>query len=175
MKKKQKKIEKRICVVCGCEFIVGYNKNGRKSKSKTCSKQCRHILYVNIGKENFIKVKNSGRFVGWKSRNITSYAEKFWEGVLTNNNIAYKREKRILKYFLDFYLEKNGIYIDLEIDGKQHKYEERMLHDKKRDEDLRKHGIVIYRIEWNKISTDEGKKLMKTKIEQFLSFYDKIQ
>lgn len=132
-------------------------------------------MCVNTGKENFIKVKNSGRFVGWKSRNITSYAEKFWEGVLTNNNIAYKREKRILKYFLDFYLEKNGIYIDLEIDGKQHKYEERMLHDKKRDEDLRKHGIVIYRIEWNEISTDEGKKLMKVKIEQFLSFYDKIQ
>lgn len=59
----------------------------------------------------------NGTHSGWKSRNIKSYAEIFFETVLNNNHIQYEREKHVGKYFLDFVIGT----IDLEIDGKQHR------------------------------------------------------
>lgn len=68
--------------------------------------------------------------------------------VLDNNNISYTREDfSTKKYFLDFLIEKNGKKIDLEIDGKQHKYEDRKDHDKERDEYLTGLGYIVYRVE----------------------------
>ena len=112
-------------------------------------------------------------FRGWKSRNIISYAERFWMNALDNNNIKYQKEYSLNgKYFLDFLLEKNGKKIDLEIDGKQHQYEERKIHDKKRDEYIISEGYIVYRISWNRISTKSGSLLMKEKIDKFLEFYN---
>lgn len=37
--------------------------------------------------------------------------------------------------------------IDLEIDGKQHKYSENIIHDKIRDEYLISLGYIVYRID----------------------------
>ena len=65
------------------------------------------------------------------TRNISSFAEKFWERVLDNNGISYTREFRFVKYFLDFKIEVGNIVLDLEIDGHQHIY--RVEHDKQRD------------------------------------------
>ena len=51
--------------------------------------------------------------------------------VLDNNSIKYEHNKPIRKsdginnYFLDFYIEVGDVKIDLEIDGKQHKYTDR--------------------------------------------------
>ena len=116
---------------------------------------------------------DEGRFVGWKTRNIKSYAETFWHNVLQNNNIEYISEYFIdKKYFLDFYIIKNGVEIDLEIDGKQHK--SRKEHDKIRDEYITSKGIVVYRIDWNEINSKKGSLMMKEKIDNFLDFYNNI-
>lgn len=68
-------------------------------------------------------------------------------------------------YFLDFLIGKN---IDLEIDGKQHGYNERSEKDIEHDEILIKNGYVVYRIAWNEITSDEGSSLMKEKSIVFL-------
>ena len=65
-----------------------------------------------------LKLVREGRHKGWNSRNIKSYPEIFWEKVLTNNGIDFEREVPALRYFLDFVLRKNGVVIDIEIDGK---------------------------------------------------------
>ena len=126
-------------------------------------------------KESIKRVIDEGRFVGWKTRNIKSYAEIFWHNVLQNNNIDYISEHYLdKKYFLDFYIIKNGIEIDLEIDGKQHKYKDRIEHDKIRDEYIKSKNIIVYRIEWNEIKSENGSNLMKEKIDKFLEFYNNI-
>lgn len=67
---------------------------------------------------------------------------------MNNNGISYIREDfSTKKYFLDFVIEKGGKKIDLEIDGKQHKYEDRKQHDEERDTYLQKLGYTVYRIE----------------------------
>ena len=114
------------------------------------------------------KLVKSGKHKGWQSRNIKSYPEIFWEKVLNNNGISFIREKRVNGYFLDFVLRKGNKEIDLEIDGKQHKYEDRKIHDKKRDKNLRETGYIIYRIDWNEINSKRGSLKRKAKIRQFL-------
>ena len=146
-----------------------YTKEGKKLvSSKTCK---------NISKAIRNKVAK-GEFPGWISRNVESYPEKFWKQVLKNNNIEYKfnfpisKKKlglnKISSYFLDFALNNK---IDLEIDGKQHKYSERISSDIGRDKILVNNGWKIYRVEWNEIKTKEGKLLMKNKIDNFLKWY----
>lgn len=76
--------------------------------------------------------------------------------------------------FLDFLIEKNNIKIDLEIDGKQHNYPERKKHDLERDSYLSNLGFIVYRIPWNEINTENGKKEMKEKINKFINFYNSI-
>lgn len=160
---------KTTCVVCGKEFPYRTT-NGKKL---TCSRECYHKLLSQKIQERI----KSGSHKGWQSRNILSYPEKFWIKVLQNNNIEYKANFPIKKhdldsnlnyncYFLDFLLQNK---IDLEIDGDQHKY--RKESDIKRDELLIKNGYIVYRIDWNEINSENGKKLMKDKIDKFLTFY----
>jgi very-short-patch-repair endonuclease len=92
--------------------------------------------------------------------------------VLKNNNIEYKHNLKCDKYFIDFGMEKKKIA--LEIDGKQHKYPDRVLKDKEKDNFLTTSGWKVYRLEWNSINTENGKKLMKEKIDKFLDTYNKI-
>lgn len=83
-----------------------------------------------------------------------------------NNDINYEREKHVGRYFLDFVIG----FIDLEIDGKQHEYDDRKKSDKERDAYLTSIGYSVYRIKWNEVNTDEGKAEMKKKIDAFLSY-----
>ena len=165
------------CNVCRKEML-------HKAKTGLC-KQC--LDTTDIGKqiksENgrkvAMKIISEGRRQGWKSRNITSYAEKFWIKVLDNNGIKYQREfivehNKNSRYFLDFYIEINGKKLDLEIDGKQHKYPKRVESDNQRDLFLTENNYIVYRIDWNKIDTDKGKQLMKEKIDKFLDFYKSL-
>lgn len=142
-----------------------------------CSRECvRADEAINnaIREKALERVKN-GTHSGWKTRNIKSYAEKFWEKVLTENNIKFDRENfETKKYFLDFLIEKGEKKIDLEIDGKQHNIQERKEHDIKRDKFLTENGYIVYRVKWNEIRTENGKELMKKKIEDFLVFYKTI-
>lgn len=163
LKNKENRLTK--CIVCGKEF---YNLPG--GNNKTCSYKCLCKLRK-INGSKIIK-KENGTFKGWQSRNITSYPEKFFINVLNNNNIQYIREFLVhinnTKYFLDFKIEINNRIIDLEIDGKQHKYLDRINHDKIRDKNLSDLGYEIYRIPWNEINSVSGKNKMKEKIDNLL-------
>ena len=168
-------LREKTCLICGRKYYGIINKSGNISKGKTCSDKCHKELMILRGKENAFKVISEGRFIGWQSRNIKSYAEKFWNQVLQNNNVEYIHEYHLdKKYFLDFYIVKNGVKIDLEIDGKQHKYKDRIEHDKIRDEYIKSKNIIVYRIDWNEIKSKDGSKCMKDKIDKFLSFYNNI-
>lgn len=146
-----------------------YTKEGKKVVSQKACKNISKAIRNKVAK---------GEFPGWMSRNIESYPEKFWKQVLKNNNIEYKfnfpisKKKlglnKISSYFLDFALNNK---IDLEIDGKQHKYSERISSDVERDKILVNNGWKVYRVEWNEINTKEGKLLMKNKIDNFLKWY----
>lgn len=166
--------QNKICQYCGKPYI-----NNSHSHSKYCSIECRKIAASKKLKAIAEERIKSGKHKGWTTRNIESYPEKFFKQVLNNNNILYKFNYYISKkklglneqsgYFLDFFIEPN---IDLEIDGKQHKYFERKESDKIRDGLLKKNGFIVYRIEWNEINSENGKQLMKTKIDKFLQWYN---
>lgn len=168
------KIHSKNCIVCGKQITPYFSKIGRLSCRKTCSIECNKELTKLNGQniqENLIK---NDIHKGWKSRNILSYPEKFWIEVLKNNNINFIPNKPLKhnnsNYFLDFYIEVNNRKIDLEIDGKQHKYEDRKKSDKIRDEFILNNNIEVYRIEWNEINSEDGKQLMKEKIDKFLMY-----
>ena len=160
---------------------------GKILKRKTVTGLCRDCL--NHSPEGFAIRSSAGRSTqynllaqgihkGWKSRNIKSYAESFWEKVLTNNGIDYEREKSVKtknsRYFLDFVIYKNGCSIDLEIDGKQHLYKDRVASDLIRDNELSDMGFIVYRVPWNEIKTTNGKNLMRDKINEFIKYYENI-
>ena len=163
--------KEHTCPECGKIYHTYLQKSGKLKNWKCCSKECnvKHSKKI-ISEKVQERIKN-GNFSGWQSRNIISYPEKFWIDVLNNNNISFIKEFYLnKKYFLDFYIQKNNKFIDLEIDGKQHK--ERIEHDKIRDEYISNQGIYVYRIEWNNINSKNGSSLMKEKIDNFLDFYN---
>ena len=97
--------------------------------------------------------------------------------VLNNNGISYEDEAKVPGYLyrLDFKLIlSNGKVVDLEIDGKQHYYDDRNQHDKIRDKRIRSLGYLVYRIPWNNMANKLGKMRMKAKINQFLWWLDKV-
>ena len=156
-------IKYTACVICGKEFEY------TKRKNKTCSRECRDELYRKQQRELLEK----GEHKGWKRRNEMSYAEKFWCKVLQNNNIDYEHDFAVTRlekghhYLLDFKIRE---YIDLEIDGKQHKYPDRAEHDKIRDKELTNKGYKIYRVPYvNPKNTEK----VKQQIDDFLKWYEK--
>lgn len=171
-----KKYTERTCIVCGNTFKPFINKNGHLYKGSTCSEKCNHELKKQKGIDSYKRIVSEGRFKGWQSRNILSYPEKFWADVLNTNGIDFISNKSLKhensNYFLDFYIEIGNRKIDLEIDGKQHKYEDRIKSDKERDIFVLSNNIEVYRIDWNEINSEKGKQLMKDKIDKFLTFID---
>ena len=98
---------------------------------------------------------------GWQVRGVKSYPERFWEDILSKNGflegVDFVREKRVTKaslgvdgdtgwYFLDFFFP--SISLNLEIDGKQHGYPERIQSDQERDDLLVRNGIQVLRFPW---------------------------
>lgn len=157
------------CLMCGNEKLT------KKKTQKFCSNKCsvefrkNDPVYLSNLKSGIQKCIKEGRHKPWKSRNILSYPERFFIKVLNNNGIKFVSNKPFMGYFLDFAIENK--MIDLEIDGKQHTYDDRKESDKKRDIILIENGWKVYRIPWNSINTISGKLLMKEKIEKFLKFY----
>lgn len=157
------------CKVCDKKFF------SRKKDAKYCSPKCMRddLEYHEKMRDIQLELIKEGKHKGWQSRNIESYPEKFWKKVLDSNSIAYTREDfSTNKYFLDFLIEKNGKKVDLEIDGKQHKY--RKEHDAERDRFLTENGFKVYRIEWNSINNEKGKEKMREKIDEFVNFYNSL-
>lgn len=177
-----KKNKTKVCVICKIQFEPEITNSGKKSASKTCGNECRIKLKSEISKNAANNRIKNGQHKGWQSRKIESYPEKFFKIVLENNKIKYEFNKPIKKsdlgidcssnYFLDFYLpEKN---IDLEIDGKQHEYEDRKEMDMRRDEYVSKF-FYVYRIKWKNINNVKGKKYISEEIEKFLIFYNSLK
>ena len=61
-----------------------------------------------------------------------------------NHKFDYEFELKCGKYFIDFAIKDK--MIALEIDGKQHLYEDRIIKDKEKDEYLKNYGWKVYRI-----------------------------
>ena len=171
--------DEKICPICGKKYYTN---------NKTCSKECGYKYKTQNGVSEETRQKLSDRVqqkikngihIGWTTRNIESYPEKFFKRVLENNDIKYEFNKPILKnnlgvyengcYFLDFALSNK---IDLEIDGKQHKIKERKTHDKIRDERLINNGWKVYRIEWKNPNTKKNSDYIKEEINKFLKWYN---
>lgn len=180
--KKKLKVITRICSFCGCEFERKKLGSGILSKSKNCSEGCsKESMKMKLRKVVKDKVEN-GTHKGWQSRNIESYPEVFFKNLLNNNNIIYEFNKPIKKrdlgiecdsnYFLDFYLPECNI--DLEIDGKQHEYEDRKEKDEIRDKYISNY-YKVYRIKWKSINNEKGKKYMREEIDKFLNFYNSLK
>ena len=170
LKKTRKNVDK-VCPTCHKEFKG-------KPNQIYCSQKCVHNSpdYKEKMRNKQLELIKKGKHKGWITRNIDSYAEKYWMDVLDNNNIKYIREDHTnKKYFLDFLIEKNGNFIDLEIDGKQHKEPDRLEHDKERDEYITTElGFIVYRIPWNEVNTEKGRAKMKEKIDKFFEFYNSL-
>lgn len=150
-------------IFCSSSCAAKFNNTERKLSNNTKNK-IRNSIY---------KALKDGRLNTWGRVAKPSYPEIFWTNILDNNNIQYEREYHIKEfgYFLDFYIEIGNNKIDLEIDGSQHyENEDRIEHDKIRDERMKSLNYIIYRIPWNEIKTDNGKDMMKDKINNFLTF-----
>ena len=152
----------------------------RPNRSGLCKNCYLHKPLTEEHKKKLSDVMKAKGYPRWNiHRNEPSYAEKFWMDVLKNNNIEYSFEFRVKNhkkhhYILDFFIEKNNCKIDLEIDGKQHLEPERILHDSERDTVLSSKCFIVYRVSWNSINTEFGKQEMKTKIDNFLKFYNSL-
>jgi len=173
------KYEPRYCIECN-KIISKRNETGYCYSCNLTSPALKERR-IKAGKKGYETSKANGTHCGWQTRNISSYAEKFFVKILNVNNIKFLREFVVRKedginnYFLDFYIEINNIKLDLEIDGKQHTYQERIKSDLIRDKYLSSLGYTIYRITWNEIKSIKGKQLMKEKISQFIDFYNNLQ
>ncbi len=186
-------LRKSACLDCGTIIYLKVSEDSYCPSCKSEHPENRHNVYTSDGKkivaENTrrklsVISKNlvaTGKHKGWKSRLISSFAENYWMGVLSNNGISYEFNKPISKsslglndasfYFLDFALPGK---VDLEIDGKQHSYPERMESDMKRDKLLSDAGWKVYRIPWKNINKESGKIEMENEIRNFLNWYNMI-
>ena len=125
------------------------------------------------------KAFDKGIHANWKSRNIRSYPELYFDEVLKELNIfskcqiEYPIKNGKYQYFLDFYFpEKN---INLEIDGNQHRLNDRIISDKRRDSFLESIGIKVFRIKWRSPKEKDGKQYLVNKISDFLDFYENAE
>lgn len=144
------KFDTRYCIECG-KPISKRNKSGYCYLCNLTSPNLKERR-IEAGKKGYQTMQTNGTHHSWQTRNISSYAEEFFVKVLKNHNINFLREFAVRKldginnYFLDFYIEVNHIKLDLEIDGKQHTYQDRNESDLIRDEYLKSLGFIIYRI-----------------------------
>lgn len=181
-----------ICSVCGKPLTlkqltkkkINVEKRG-DTKKTYCSIDCK-TQCVEYRQKISLKAKEriaNGAHKGWASRKITSYPEKFFMNVLDNNGIKYFHNHVVKKrdlglndnsnYFLDFYVEE--LKLDIEIDGKQHKYKDREISDTLRDSLLNENGIKVYRIEWKNPKTSENSEYLKKEIDEFVIFFNKLK
>lgn len=105
--------------------------------------------------------------INHKSRGET-YPEQYFRDWLEKENIPFQQEYKFKLYSFDFLVNER---VDLEIDGDQHKLDERIInHDIKRDDKSKDAGFVVYRIMWSdyqKLSHEEKKNFLN-ELKNFL-------
>lgn len=160
------------CLICGNNRVH----RGSLKFNKTCNNQnCKDKylknkkMTIEIKKQiskSMKKAHKEGRANNWqdsKKYHNNSYPEKFFEKVIENefNDKNYTREYRVGPYAIDFaWVDKK---LAIEIDGKQHKYEENLIRDKNKDNFLKKDDWKILRIEWKKLFNNTQKYIKITK------------
>lgn len=160
----------KYCEKCGKQLCI-------KNTSGLCRVCISHRPATDEQKRKQSESMKAKGYPIWNiKRSEPSYAEKFFQGVLAESRIQYKFNYNVKNqnnhfYLLDFFIEKDGKMIDLEIDGKQHEWESRKQHDTIRDKFLSDAGYIVYRIPWNEINSTVGKQEMEEKINNFLIFY----
>lgn len=175
-------------------YIDGSIKIWNKGLSKESDERIRKIGEKLRGKEPYIKGKEhtdesrdkmsisalksfeKGDHANWKSRKIRSYPELYFEEVLKELEIfdeceiEYPIKNGKYQYFLDFYFPDKKI--NLEIDGNQHRLEDRIISDKRRDEFLKSNGIKVFRIKWTSPKDKINKDYLIKEISNFMDFYN---
>lgn len=165
----KKEPRKALCVWCKKQFIL------RKKTQKCCSIRCGRLNYYSKpenrerAREIAKKLVESGRHLGWRKRKKgnPSYPEQYFMNFFDNYEINYEYEYRVGRYSVDFML---GDKIAFEVDGKQHKMPDRMIHDKKRDVVLENDGWTVYRLPWKGPGTKKGRIHMDQELEKLRAF-----
>ena len=156
---------KKYCFVCKKEMNI--------RNKKFCSNKC-SAYFVHKDPEYKEKIKQlalqrvkNGTHQGWKSRSKfkPSYPQKYFIEVLNNDNVQYKRDKYVGGYFIDFAIEDK--MIALQVDGKQHQYEDRKRSDIKKDKKLIQNGWKVFRIKWYNPVNEVNKEKLYSQINEF--------
>lgn len=161
------------CEECGAIINSGKNRTFCSDACKAASVS-HHERLSNASREAVLKRIANGTHTGWKSRagKLPSYPERFFMDVLANNHISYEHDLPVGRWFIDFAIEDK--MIALEIDGKQHEWEDRKQKDVEKDEYLTSVGWTVHRIKWKSINTDSGKLYIKNEIDKFLELYRNV-
>lgn len=138
----------RKCKNCGNDFQV------KRKVQKYCNRRCAQTMSHDMSVEQKHKMSliatrrhvSGDTSIGWQSRNKSSYAENYFESVFTKEGLTYEREKRIGKWFADFYFD--AIKLVVEIDGRQHQDDDRKIKDAEKDAYLTENGFTVIRIKW---------------------------
>lgn len=189
-----------LCSKCEVEFVnINIYSSAKKAICKTCLIKTKYKKCEFNNCNKFVKITNKtpyckehvqkseeyrikaslitkklhkeGKLKGWPHRNkfVASYAEQYFIDLLTNENIPFRREVKIGKYFADFLLDNNII---LEIDGKQHTYDNRPQLDIEKDRFLIENGYKVFRIKWVNPINDNNKQILYKQIINFKEFLD---
>ena len=142
-----------ICQYCKKELEVSWSRRNQKSCSVSCSSKFNWTgngFRENLSRINseiaFKRHKDGDSKFGWSTRKKLepSYPEKIAIGTLDSLNVEYEYEMPFGKYFVDFAI--HDLMIAIEIDGRQHKKEERRKTDEEKDSLLCESGWKVYRI-----------------------------
>lgn len=150
----------RNCNICGEQYFTTKGKQ-KKYCSNSCAKK-RPQNREKLSAAAKARVAN-GTHKGWQSRSKIkpSYPELYFILLLVDlgfivstslglktNSMVLRREFKQGKWFIDFADISNKLA--LEIDGKQHKFPDRLKSDQEKDKFLTEYGWKIKRIEWRK-------------------------
>lgn len=88
-------------------------------------------------------------------KNLTDAEKKLWFGYLRSFPYSVLRQKPIDNYIVDFYIPKLKIVIEIDVDS--HFTEEGEIHDERRTEILKSHGLEVIRFNnFDVLSNFEG-------------------
>lgn len=154
-----------------CNIPIGKTKYGFCKKCYDSSDICKEIRRKTQEKL-ILNGRHKGQ--GWQPRYKLkpSYPEQYFINLLNNENIKFKREVKVGKYFVDFVIKSKSKLIALEIDGKQHNILDRIKSDIKKDKILKENGYIVYRIKWCNPINDKNKNNLYTKIKELYNIIE---
>jgi len=130
IKKKDKQIKKKVCIVCENEFLPWKNNNGRTTRSKICSQECKKNYTNGLKKYNKCSICDNNILVSKRRKTCSknclqeqksisikkSITERIENGIhkgwMSRNKISYPE-----KFFIKV-LKNNQIFEDCEVNYK---------------------------------------------------------